>query len=135
MAFALTYHALEVVLTRDVFICHMNKNLSILKGEYGLTRVLLEKQLNFDTLLAKYGSLNWLDKKNWRCNRNTHPTRLNTYVTPNDNLISVHPLETVFYKPLWIEDGIILSEQYLNETIAYMDWALARKKLSSRSKF
>jgi hypothetical protein len=127
MTFALTYRALEVVLANDVFKCHTNKNDSIMKGEYRLTRVLLEKRLNFDTLLAKYGDLNWLDKSNWGCNRNTHPTRFKTYFAPSGSLMTVYPLETVFYKPLWIEDGITLSEQYLNETIAYMNWALARK--------
>jgi hypothetical protein len=128
MAFALTYHALRIVLTKDVFVCHPNKMAAIIKGEYGLTRVLIEHGLNVDTLLAKYGHLNWLDKANWGCNKNSHPTRKKSYLAPGGYKMTVHPLETVFYKPLWYENGRLLSEQYLNETIAYMEWALARKQ-------
>jgi hypothetical protein len=127
MAFALTYRGLQAVLAYPIFVCHRSKQASVLKGEYGLTRALLKNGLNIDTLLLKYGSINWLDKKNWACNKNMHPTRKDTYIGVGDFKMTVHPLESVFYKPSWLENGILLSEQYLNETISYMDWAIKRK--------
>ncbi len=54
--------------------------------------------------------------------------------------MTVHPLEQVFYKPIWIQaghptdDGQLLSEAYLNETLTYMQWAVERRRLELNPK-
>ena len=64
------------------------------KGEYGLSEVLLGAGYNLATLMARYPpGLDWRDRRHWRCNNNAHPSRHGTY----DN-ISMHPFETVFIK-------------------------------------
>ncbi len=36
--------------------------------------------------------------------------------------------ETVFYKPLWLRNGIVDSEIYYKETFQYLEWAVQRKR-------
>jgi hypothetical protein len=87
--------------------------------------------MNIDSLLLKYGDIDWRDKENWNCNNKTHPTRKGTY----GNGLTVHPLEQVFYKPIWLQaghptdDGQLVSEAYLNETLVYLEWAVERESL------
>jgi hypothetical protein len=97
---------------------------AIVNGEYGFSRALLNHSLNFDTLLSKYGSIDWRNESNWNCNGNRFPDRLGTY----DDGMTVHPYETVFYKPLWLLFGSVVSEAYMKETFRYLDWAVKRKQ-------
>jgi hypothetical protein len=106
-----------------VFKCHANKVNAIVDGEYGFSRVLLNHSLNLDTLLSKYGSVDWRNKSNWNCNGNRFADRHGTY----EDGMTVHPYETVFFKPLWLFNGHVLSEVYTNETFHYLDWAVKRK--------
>jgi hypothetical protein len=135
MAFAVTLKAMEVLLkTKSVFSCHKDKIETILKGEYGLTLALLDANMNFDSLLLKYNGVNWLDQKNWNCNKNIDPLRETNYLinSAGDARMRVHPLETVFFKAVWSFDGNFLSESLLKETLAYLDWAVERKRISKK---
>lgn len=68
----------------------------VVRGEYGISRVLLERGYNIDTLMLKYKGINWRDEEHWNCNNNVHPSRIGMY-----DGISQHPLETVFIKSSW----------------------------------
>ncbi len=64
------------------------------KGEYGLSEVLLGAGYNLATLQARYApGVDWRDKAHWHCNNNVPPSRHGTY-----DGISMHPFETVFVK-------------------------------------
>jgi hypothetical protein len=138
MAFAATYHAVEVALKQQtVFACHKSKFNAVVNGEYGFSRALLSANLNMDTLLMKYQSgVDWRDQRNWNCNGNMHPTRHRTYLADrgsaeethiDEKRLTVHPLETVFYKPIWIHRGKVESAAYVEETWAYLEWAWKQK--------
>lgn len=131
MAFAATPLAIETAFNDNVFSCKRNKVDAIITGEYGFAYSLIKNKLNIDTLLLKYGSIDWRDKKNWDCNKNLHPTRFNTY----DN-ISVHPLEVVFHKPVWHLNGKnYLHDVFLKETQLYLAWARERDLVEKFKKF
>jgi hypothetical protein len=129
MAFAATYQAVVTGVNSNAFNCHKNRYDAIHSGEYAFSRSLLDNGMNIDSLLLKYGRVDWRDKQNWLCNNETHPTRKGTY----GNGMTVHPLEQVFYKPIWImsghatDDGKLISEAYLSDSFAYLEWALERK--------
>jgi hypothetical protein len=135
MAFAATYEAVKMAHDDQVFRCHKNKVEVIHNGEYKFSLVLINKGMNLDSLLLKYGNVDWTNKSNWYCNRRKFPTRKGTY----DNGLTVHPLEQVFYKPIWIQaghptdDGKLISEAYLRETFTYLKWAVERKKSVQKS--
>jgi len=64
------------------------------KGEYGLSEVLLGAGYNLATLMARYApGVDWRDRAHWHCNDNAHPSRHGTY-----DRISMHPFETMFVK-------------------------------------
>jgi hypothetical protein len=84
MAFAATFKAVQIALAKNVFACHRSKESTILNGEYGFSRALLEANLNFDTLLLKYSRIDWRLKSNWNCNANKHPTRKLAYQGPSN---------------------------------------------------
>jgi hypothetical protein len=128
MAFAATFKAVELASKSNVFACHRTKTNTIVDGEYGFSRALLNANLNFDTLLLKYGNIDWRLKSNWNCNRNEHPTRKDKYRVNWRISMTVHPLETVFYKPLWVHERSLLSSAYVDETWAYLKWAVQRKR-------
>ena len=69
----------------------------MVKGEYGLSSVLLGAGHNIATLMARYRpGVDWRDQRHWDCNDNVHPSRHGTY-----DGISMHPFETVFLKASW----------------------------------
>lgn len=121
MAWAASMAALQVAEAAGVFRCFTSKHDAIVEGEYGLSRAVLSAGMNLDSLLLKYGSIDWRESRHWDCNRNRHPSRNNSYEN-----ISVHPLEVVFHKPRWLWDGEALSDVYLNEVKQYMRWAAER---------
>lgn len=122
MAFAASSYAVSLAFKNGVFDCKKNKVDAILTGEYKFSKVLLDNGLNIDSLLLKYGEIDWRKKENWECNNRLHPTRHNAY-----DGISVNPLEVVFHKPLWdTGNDIYLHEVYYNETKKYLKWARSR---------
>jgi hypothetical protein len=68
----------------------------VVKGEYGISSLILSEGFNFDTLMLKYKGIDWRNNENWRCNNNVHPSRIGMY-----DGFSQHPLETVFIKTSW----------------------------------
>jgi hypothetical protein len=128
MAFAATLKAVQVAWsTGTVFACHKNKVDAIVNGEFGFSRALLNQSLNLDTLLSKYANIDWRNETYWNCNGNRFPDRKGTY----DDGITVHPYETIFYKPLWLFGGNVISEAYVKETYRYLDWAVKRRYLNN----
>ena len=123
--FAFAASSLAVSLTYDdrVFSCKKDKVDDILTGEYGFTKTLLKNGLNIDSLLLKYGKVDWRDRNNWVCNRKTHPSRLNAYEG-----ISINPLEVVFHKPVWDAFGKVLPDVHLTEIKKYIRWSKLRSK-------
>jgi hypothetical protein len=130
MAFAATFRAVELGFKKKVFGCHTSKVDAVIKGEYGFSLALLQANLNFDTLLTKYDNVDWrvLGRHSRKCNKNLHPTRNLSYFA-SDFRMTVHPFETIFYKPVWTSlSGKLESETYAKETLAYLMWAVERKK-------
>jgi hypothetical protein len=122
-AFAATSYAVYLAWANGVFDCHQNKKDAIIEGEYGLSKLLLDNGLNIDSLLLKYGEIDWRKKENWNCNNNVHPTRRGSY----DDGMSVHPLEVVFHKPIWdLGSNKYLPSVYIKEVLTYMKWARNR---------
>ena len=94
--------ALELTTRAGVFwlrkckLCTDNQGI-VVKGEYGLSSVLLGAGHNIATLMARYRpGVDWRDRRHWDCNDNVHPSRHGTY-----DHISMHPFETVFLKASW----------------------------------
>jgi hypothetical protein len=70
-AFAIDGKGLQVLLARGVFAtrtCKLCNDGVVVMGEYGITVALFEKGYSIDTLMAKYGSVDWQDPINWKCN-------------------------------------------------------------------
>jgi hypothetical protein len=70
-AFAIDAVGLKVVLAKGVFnlrTCKLCDDGVVVGGEYGLSLALFEKGYTIDTLMAKYGNVDWLDQDNWNCN-------------------------------------------------------------------
>lgn len=122
MAFAALTDFVLKAYDANVFDCFKDKVDVILKGEYGISKLAIKLGVNLDTLLLQYGDVNWLDSNNWDCNGNQSPFFKSKY----GNNMDIHPLETVFYKPLWMWGDRVLSESYLNEVYTYMKWARKR---------
>eukprot|EP00892_Ulva_mutabilis_P003939 jgi/Ulvmu1/1917/UM012_0077.1 len=98
-AFAIDAEGLKVVLARGVFHLHLCKLCDdgvVVMGEYGITTALFEAGYTIDTLMAKYGNVDWHDRANWNCNDQVHPSRHGTY-----DGISMNPYEVVFLKASW----------------------------------
>lgn len=124
MALAATRIAVLLAYENSVFSCKLDKSDAILSGEYNFSKVLLDNGYNIDSLLMKYGKIDWRKKEYWSCNNRMHPTRYKFYEN-----ISVNPLEVVFHKPLWdIGNNNYLHDIYFNETIKYLKWARLRTK-------
>ena len=114
-AFAIDQEGLDLVTEAGVFSLHVCKLCNdgvVVKGEYGLSNVLLGKGHNIATLMSKYSpDTNWREERHWHCNSNVHPSRHGTY-----DSISMHPFETVFLKASWH-----VGEPHLSK---YTEWSL-----------
>lgn len=86
-----------------------------MRGEYGLTTALMKHGHNVDTLMSKYDSVDWRQRRHWNCNNNAHPSRHGTY-----DGISMHPFETVFLKASWH-----VGEPFVDK---YSQWMLAQAR-------
>jgi hypothetical protein len=73
MAFAATFEAVKV--ENSVSACHKTKYDVIHFGEYKFLTLLIERGMSIDSLLLKYGKIDWTYKQNWGCNGGIHPTR------------------------------------------------------------
>jgi hypothetical protein len=122
LAFAASFKAVELAYSKHlVFSCHTSKKDAIIKGEHRFSDALLQANMNFDTLLSKYASIDWRVKgRHWNCNENISPTGNLNYIA-SDFRMTVHPFETIFYQPT--------SEAFEIETWAYLEWAAKRKNL------
>lgn len=40
----------------------------VVMGEYGITAALFDAGYTIDTLMSKYGDVDWKDRSNWNCN-------------------------------------------------------------------
>lgn len=125
MFFAITPTGISLANDKKAFECYKTKHEVILNGEYALTKAILEAGYNLDTILLQYGRVDWRDKKNWNCNDKKFPFRKNQYGKYN---IDINPLETVFFKPIWLVNNEIVTVANLNETYQYMEWARERAK-------
>lgn len=75
-AFAIDAEGLRVVLARGVFHLHLCKLCTdgvVVMGEYGITAALFDAGYTIDTLMAKYGDVDWHDRSNWNCNDQACP--------------------------------------------------------------
>ena len=84
-----------------VFQIHGDKRETILKGEYGASRTIMDHADNFSiaTTQLAYQSVPWRNRAYWTkgaCNNNLHPSRPGTYFGLN-----IHPLESLFHKTSW----------------------------------
>ena len=62
---------MQTALARGVYnerVCKLCDDGVVVMGEYGLSMSLLDKGYTFDTLMYKYGGVDWRDEKNWGCN-------------------------------------------------------------------
>ncbi len=123
MAFGITTEAMYKAWQADssIFECHKNTHISTVRAEYGLTRAMLKNGYNIDTLLVRYGRVDWRDKATWKCNNYSDPLREASYLTAKGARIRPSPFEVVFYRP----DG----EISVNETTrVYMKLTVQRKQ-------
>mmetsp|Transcript_2792 Transcript_2792/g.10059 ORF Transcript_2792/g.10059 Transcript_2792/m.10059 type:complete len:96 (+) Transcript_2792:1181-1468(+) len=68
-------------------------------GEYALSLSVLGaagKEWNIGSLMRLHHNVNFRDQKEWGCNKDLHPTRINSYEG-----MTVHPLEVLFHKGRW----------------------------------
>jgi hypothetical protein len=75
-AFVIDGKGLQTLLARGVFAtraCKLCEDGVVVMGEYGITVALFEKGYSIDTLMAKYGSVDWQDPINWKCNDQVSP--------------------------------------------------------------
>lgn len=130
---ALSYRGLLEAYKVGAFECHKTKIEAVEKGEYGLSKAIINAGLNIDSLLLKYSSqIDWRNKALWSSCQDS-PMYKNAYTDDNGRRLNVHPLETVFFKPTWLsvsKDPLkpreVISEMYQNDTLAYMEWAIKR---------
>ncbi|ELR22433.1 uncharacterized protein ACA1_255420 [Acanthamoeba castellanii str. Neff] len=118
---------IELGIKRGVFDCFANKEDVIVKGEYGMSRAVLDANYTLDTVQLKYQGVNWTDTANWGCNANVHPTRADAY-----DGISMHPLETVFHKRSWTDVRTDVLPEYMNRYAQWKYDALDRRAGKSR---
>ena len=83
---------------------HENQNDVIIRGEYMLSRTVLDAGHNLASLQLAYKDVDWTDQRNWRCNGYRFAARSSQYFGT-----SMHPFETLFYKAHW-ETGVPASE-------------------------
>ncbi len=77
MAFAATLEAVQVAWHSGAFNCHKSKYNGIHEGEYTFSSSILKHGMNMDSLLLKYGQIDWRNETYWDCNDRVHPTRGN----------------------------------------------------------
>jgi hypothetical protein len=120
-AFGASIKAIELAWNYSIFDCRSTIRETLELGEYAFSKLLLNNNMNLDTLLLNYEeNIDWRDRKNWDCNENRDPLRKNNYGKYN---ITVHPLEVVFHIP-----DVAKQDIFGTETKLYMKWALQRTK-------
>jgi hypothetical protein len=107
--------------TNTVFGVKYDKIDSILTGEYGLSRMLINNGYKVTSLLYDFDCH---DEKFWSINSNVEPDRYNKFNGTNI------PLSTIFIKHLWRLDNSYVSLPVLyNECMEYMFSKLNMKRL------
>lgn len=70
-AFAVDAAGLRVLLEAGTFhlnTCKVCVDGLIVQGEYGIAPALFEAGFTIDTLMSKYGDVDWRNSSNWNCN-------------------------------------------------------------------
>merc|ERR1712216_649397 len=69
---------------------------AIIRGEYALSRSILDAGYNLASLQMAYANVDWSKRHNWKCNGHRFAARSGQYFG-----ISMHPFETIFHKIHW----------------------------------
>ena len=94
----------EILRRSTVFQEHETKTDAILRGEYMMSRSVLEAGHNLASLQLAYKGVDWTDRANWHCNSHQFAARSGKYFGG-----SMHPFETLFHKAHW-ETGVPAAE-------------------------
>ena len=81
---------------KTIFYNHPDKYSAVVKGEYGLSKCILENGYSIDCMLPKYQNIDWRNPKNYDLNNNIHPSRTNSYFGT-----SINPFDVIFHKWYW----------------------------------
>ena len=103
-----------------VFEEHETKDDAVMRGEYMLSRSMLDAGHNLASLQLAYKEVDWADRQNWRCNGYRFAARGSQYFGT-----SMHPFETLFHKAHW-ETGVPATEANVraDEMERYSVWAM-----------
>lgn len=81
---------------QTIFCNHATKYSAIVNGEYGLSNCILKHGYSIDCMIPKYQNIDWRDPRHYHLNRNTHPSRKNSFYG-----ISINPYDVIFHKWFW----------------------------------
>ena len=98
---------------KTIFCNHKDKISTIINGEYGLSKCILNNGYTIDCMLPKYQNIDWTNSDNHNLNNNKHPSRKNSFYNH-----SINPYDVIFYKWYWrgqetVNEDII--KQYVYE--------------------
>eukprot|EP01026_Neomeris_dumetosa_P032392 TRINITY_DN2570_c0_g2_i1.p2 TRINITY_DN2570_c0_g2~~TRINITY_DN2570_c0_g2_i1.p2 ORF type:complete len:411 (-),score=42.80 TRINITY_DN2570_c0_g2_i1:664-1896(-) len=101
--------------------CYEDAQLGIWYGDSGASLKILKNNYNLESLLTRYGKVDWRDETNWGCNDNDTPERQFGY-----DGISIHPFETLFVRT---SDNLLdLKWQAARTAYKYDMWTGAQKQ-------
>lgn len=81
-AFAMDAVGLKIALDRGVYnerVCKLCDDGVVVMGEYGLSISLMAAGYTFDTLMYKYGGVDWRDEANWKCNNQVYSRKITLF--------------------------------------------------------
>ena len=108
-----------ILYNSTVFDEHATKGDAVIRGEYALSRSMLDASRNLASLQLAYKDVDWADRRNWDCNGHRFAARASQYFG-----ISMHPFETLFHKAHW-RTGVPAPEADVlaEEMEIYSSWA------------
>ena len=108
-----------ILYNSTVFDEHATKADAVIRGEYALSRSMLDANCNLASLQLAYKDVDWADRRNWDCNEHRFAARASQYFG-----ISMHPFETLFHKAHW-RTGVPAPEADVlaEEMEIYSSWA------------
>jgi len=129
-AFATDSVGLSLLWRSNNFKCFVDKIDVVVNGEYKMSNTILASGFNIASFLLAHKNIDWRDKSQWNCNKNKHPTRYRQYGLDDHSAISVHPLEALFHKTLFVGDEGPQGKErvFENESNLYRIWALRAKR-------
>ena len=90
---------LELLQKENIFYYHKDKYDTIINGEYGLSRCILNNGYSIDCMLPEYQNIDWRDSRNYHLNDNLHPSRKNSFFGK-----SINPYDVIFHKWYWRDE-------------------------------